>query len=81
MMHFERYLYYSIDILGINGVYDYGISERGNMTSNTPVPLNAGRPTMIFPEGVVKLSKSPWRVASDKKATVVSYDALSSGEL
>ena len=34
----------------------------------------------MFPDGVVRSSKSPWRVASDKNAAVVSYDALSSGD-
>lgn len=34
----------------------------------------------MFPDGVLKSSKSPYSVASDKKDIVVSYDALSSGE-
>lgn len=52
----------------------------GITTSNTPVPVTMGRPTTRLLEGVVKSSKSPYRVASDKKAVVVSYDALRSGD-
>lgn len=59
----------------------YELSDNCSTTSNAPVPLRAGLPTMMFPEGVVRLSKSPCNVASDKNAAVVSYDALSSGEL
>jgi hypothetical protein len=46
-----------------------------------PVPLCVGRPSTIFPDGLVRSSKSPCSVASDKNAAVVSNDALSSGEL
>jgi hypothetical protein len=34
----------------------------------------------MFPDGVVRSSKSPYRVASDRNAAVISYDALRSGE-
>jgi hypothetical protein len=49
-------------------------------TSNTPVPVKFNRPATIFPDGVVRSSKSPCNVASDRKDAVVSYDALSNGD-
>lgn len=48
--------------------------------SNTPVPVRFRRPITMFPEGVVRSSKSPCKVASDRNAAVVSYDALSNGD-
>jgi hypothetical protein len=50
------------------------------MISNAPVPVELGLPTTIFPEGDVRLSKSPYSVASEMKEPVVSNDAFSSGE-
>lgn len=44
------------------------------------MPVKLGRPITTLPEGVVKSSKSPCSVASPRKAAVVSYDALRSGE-
>lgn len=41
-------------------------------TSNTPVPVAFGRPRTMFPDGLVRSSKSPYNVASDKNAAVVS---------
>lgn len=52
----------------------------GITMSNTPVPVRFRRPITMFPEGVVRSSKSPCRVASDRNAAVVSYDALSKGD-
>lgn len=52
----------------------------GARRSKTPVPLELGFPRTIFAAGDRKSSKSPCKVASDKKATVVSNDAFSSGE-
>lgn len=52
----------------------------GARMSKAPVPLALGLPITILAAGLVRSSKSPWRVASDRKATVVSNDALSSGE-
>ena len=49
-------------------------------TSNTPVPVALGLPRTMFPEGVVRLSKSPNSVASERNAAVVSYEALSRGD-
>ncbi len=52
----------------------------GSTTSNTPVPVRFGLPNTILPDGLDRSSKSPYKVASDKKAAVVSYEALSSGD-
>lgn len=52
----------------------------GMTTSNTPVPVRFNLPITMFPEGVVKSSKSPFSAASDKKAAVVSYEAFSNGD-
>ena len=52
----------------------------GIITSNTPVPVKLSLPATMFPDGVVKSSKSPCRVASDMNEAVVSYDALESIE-
>lgn len=52
----------------------------GITTSNTPVPVALGRPKTMLPDGVVKSSKSPNNVASDKNAAVVSYDAFKNGD-
>ena len=61
-----------------------GVAELGwstdMTTSKTPVPVWLSLPMTMFPDGVVRSSKSPWRVASEKNAAVVSYDALSSGD-
>jgi hypothetical protein len=50
------------------------------MISNAPVPVELGLPTTMFPEGDVRLSKSPYSVASEMKEPVVSNDAFSNGE-
>lgn len=52
----------------------------GITTSNTPVPVKIGRPTTMLLDGVVRSSKSPCSVASDKNAVVVSYEAFRSGD-
>ena len=52
----------------------------GMTTSKTPVPVRLSLPTTMFPDGVVRSSKSPCRVASEMKDAVVSYDALRRGE-
>ena len=49
-------------------------------TPNAPVPVALGRPNTMFPDGVLRSSKSPCNVASPRNAIVVSYDALSSGD-
>ena len=41
-------------------------------TSNAPVPVVLGLPRIILPEGVVRSSKSPNSVASERNAAVVS---------
>lgn len=48
--------------------------------SKTPVPVRLSLPATMFPDGVVRSSKSPWSVASDRNDAVVSYDAFSKGE-
>ena len=53
----------------------------GIMISKEPVPVRAGFPSTMLPDGDVRLSKSPCRVASVMNATVVSKDALRRGEL
>jgi hypothetical protein len=50
------------------------------LRSNTPVPLLLGAPITKLALGLRKSSKSPCSVASDRKAAVVSKDALRSGE-
>lgn len=49
-------------------------------TSNVPVPTLLGVPITKLALGLLKSSKSPCSVASDKNAAVVSNDALSSGD-
>lgn len=51
-----------------------------DLRSKTPVPLLLGAPMTMLAEGLRRSSKSPWSVASDKKAAVVSKDAFSSGD-
>ena len=48
-------------------VYDTAIT-----TSKAPVPVGIGRPITMFPDGEVRSSKSPYKVASDRNAAVVS---------
>jgi hypothetical protein len=45
-----------------------------------PVPVFAGLPITTLALGLVKSSKSPKRVASDKKPAVVSKDAFRKGD-
>lgn len=52
----------------------------GMTTSKTPVPVRFSLPATMFPDGVVRSSKSPCRVASEINEAVVSYDALRSGD-
>lgn len=49
-------------------------------TSKAPVPVELGRPTTTFPDGLERLSKSPYSVASDMNDPLVSKDALSNGD-
>lgn len=49
-------------------------------TSKAPVPVKFKRPATMLPDGVLRSSKSPCNVASERKEAVVSYDALRSGE-
>lgn len=57
-----------------------GTTLLGTSTSNTPVPVRLSLPTTIFPEGDVRSSKSPCKVASERNAAVVSNDAFRRGE-
>lgn len=52
----------------------------GVRTSKTPVPLDPGFPRTMLELGLLRSSKSPWRVASERKAAVVSNEALRSGD-
>ena len=56
----------------------FGIT--GITTLNTPVPVKLSVPATIFPEGDLRSSKSPYKVASERNAAVVSKDALRRGE-
>ena len=52
----------------------------GITTSKTPVPVKFSLPATMFPDGVVRSSKSPCSVASEMKEAVVSYDAFRRGD-
>lgn len=52
----------------------------GITTSNTPVPVKLSLPATMFPEGDLRSSKSPCKVASERNAAVVSKEALRRGE-
>lgn len=55
------------DISAAESVWSTGITM-----SKAPVPVRLSLPMTMFPDGVVRSSKSPCSVASDKKAAVVS---------
>ena len=55
-------------------------SSTGITTSNTPVPHRIGRPNTKFPDGVLRSSKSPYSVASERNAPVVSNEAFNRGD-
>ena len=68
------------EVTAPNRSHDWAADCTGITTSNTPVPVKFSLPTTMFPDGVLRSSKSPCRVASEMKVAVVSYDAFKSCE-